>query len=733
MNRFAAIDIGSNAMRCHIVEVTSSAEPRVLESIREPVRLGSRVFLTGRIGEARMKRAVDAFRLFVSLIRSHEVTLVRAVATSAVREAADGQEFIDQVRDATGIELTIIDGAEEAHLVRRAVAAKLDMSTGRAAAVDVGGGSVEILCVSEGEVLRAESFTVGAVRLLEAIDDVEGQGNPDFFSLLEDYLSAIRSRVATALGEEPADLMAATGGSAETLARIIGVEVEGPPALAPGVRRMSVSRLRKFARELAGLSFKERMETYDLRADRADVILPAAMIYLKVGEILGVKRIYVPGTGLKDGLILDMVDALQRRGVIESRSQEVRGAALGLGERYRIDVPHAVLVTDLALSLFDQLGDLHRLPPETRMLLEAAGLLHDIGIFISAGKHHKHSWYIISESEVVGLNARQREIVANIARYHRKRHPTLKHPPFAALSPTEQETVAKLAAILRVADVLDREHSQHVKSLRAVRGEETMVLEVTADRELRLERWAAPRKFQLFEELFETQIKLVIADAEPSDDRELEVKLLVNSREELEQLGSLPELGGLPSVALTEGLQEDTYFDTTDFHLFRAGLSLRHRVKKGKRKATLKEILPTEDRPLLADRGEWEEPLEDAAHIGTVGAIGERLAPILAGRELKPLATLRTMRTKKTLGHSPEASAELCLDRVEVFFPGSEEPAGAFFELEAEDRGLGPDALGALGLELVESHGLAGSDLSKFERALLLLGLLDGAGKSRET
>jgi exopolyphosphatase / guanosine-5'-triphosphate,3'-diphosphate pyrophosphatase len=512
VNRFAAIDIGSNAMRCHVVEIAASGEPRVLESIREPVRLGSRVFLTGRIGPSRMERAVEAFLLFHRLIRSHEVTLVRAVATSAVREAADGPEFVKRVREETGIELKVIDGGEEAHLVRRAVGSRLDMSKGRAAAVDVGGGSVEILAVMDGKVLQAESFTIGALRLLEALDDDADRGASDFFSFLDEYLDAIRSRVATALGSERADLVAATGGSAETLGELIGRDAEGPAVLAPGVRTIEMVTLREFAQTLAGLSFNERIERYQLRPDRADVILPAAMIYLKVAEILGAETIFVPNVGLKDGLILDLVEELERAGALDSRRQEVRAAALGLGRRYRLDEPHALKVTELALSLFDQLEDLHGLPGEARTLLEAAALLHDIGLFISASKHHKHSQYIISESEVVGLDRAQREIVANVARYHRRRHPTEKHPPFAALSTEEQETVRKLAAILRVADVLDRDHSRHVSSVEATVKKKSLQLRVSADRNLLLERWAAQKKFLLFEEVFGRPVELKAAE-----------------------------------------------------------------------------------------------------------------------------------------------------------------------------------------------------------------------------
>ena len=192
MTRFASIDVGSNAMRCFVVEVDPDGGRRVLESVRAPVRLGSHVFLTGRIGPVSQAKALEAFQLFSRLIEKHEATHVRAIATSAMREAADGDELVAAIRDETGIEVRIIDGAEEAHLVRRAVASALDVSKGRTAAVDVGGGSVEILVMEDGDVVRAESFTVGAVRLLEALPGGAGGSDDDFFTLLDNYVEVTK-------------------------------------------------------------------------------------------------------------------------------------------------------------------------------------------------------------------------------------------------------------------------------------------------------------------------------------------------------------------------------------------------------------------------------------------------------------------------------------------------------------------------------------------------------------
>jgi exopolyphosphatase/guanosine-5'-triphosphate,3'-diphosphate pyrophosphatase len=507
VTRIAAIDVGTNAMRCVLVEVGEDHEPRVLENVRTAVRLGSQVFLTGQIGRPAGDRAVEAFRAFRGMIDKHQVPHIRAVATSAFREASDAEALRDRIREETGIEIRVISGAEEAHLVRRAVGSALDIGEGRTGAVDVGGGSVEVLVMKDGDVVRAESFDMGAVRLLEAL---RGDGETDFFLLLTEYVDAIQARVLTALGHEPLRFLAATGGSIVSLADLAGEAAVGGPVLREGIRVIPVTQLRQWIRRLAGVSFHERVERFGLREDRADVILPAGVVYLKIAEIFGVDRVYVPGVGLKEGLVRDTIDELARRGALEERRREIRAAALGFGRRYDLDEPHALRVADLALSLFDQLREMHALGEEARTLLETAAILHDVGLYVSMAKHHKHSYYLVSESDLVGLDRRQREIVANLVRYHRKAHPTTKHSHFAALSGKDRTVVQRLAAILRAADVLDREHRQNVGEVKVRPGKNEVLLELVAEGDLLLERWAARRKFDLFEIVF--GVKLVLAE-----------------------------------------------------------------------------------------------------------------------------------------------------------------------------------------------------------------------------
>jgi exopolyphosphatase / guanosine-5'-triphosphate,3'-diphosphate pyrophosphatase len=260
---------------------------------------------------------------------------------------------------------------------------------------------------------------------------------------------------------------------------------------------------------LSRLSFRQRVEQLGLREDRADVILPAAMVYERVATLAGAAEIRVPAVGLKDGILVDLVDDLTTHEAHEVRKekQALAGAA-ALGKRYLIDETHARHVARLAGSLFDQLEKVHRLEPSDRRLLLAAAILHDIGIFIGHKKHHKHSLYIISQSEVPELAPREMEIVANVARYHRKGVPAEHHEAFMALSSDDRARVAKLASLLRIADALDREHLQAVRDVKATAGKNKLTLELDGDGDLLLERWALRRKAGLFADTFGLEVEV---------------------------------------------------------------------------------------------------------------------------------------------------------------------------------------------------------------------------------
>lgn len=499
--RVGGIDVGSNAIRFLAAEFTSPTEYRVLAEKREPVRLGHAVFLSGKLAPETMEAAVEAIAGFRVQMQDLGIEHYRAVATSATRESRNGEEFVARVQREAGIELEPITGTEEARLIFEAVRAQVPFADRKWLLVDLGGGSVEVSLVDDSAILWSESHTMGSVRLLEELAG-SGEEPGRFQRLLEEYAATLRIPVITRQWN-PAGLIA-TGGNIEALARLLGSE--------PGrgrVASVSVAELRGVIEKLASLSYRQRVEQLGLREDRADVILPAAMVYERVATLAEVEEILVPAVGLKDGVLVDLVDDLTTHEAHEVRKeQQAVAGALALGMRYQFDEPHAAHVARLAGSLFDQLQKLHKLDAVDRRLLMAAATLHDIGIFIGHKKHHKHSLYIISQSEVPEFTAREMEIVANVARYHRKSVPAEHHESFTALSSQDRDRVVKLASLLRIADALDREHLQAVRAVKATPGKSRLTLELDSEGDLLLERWALRRKSDLFRETFGLDVEI---------------------------------------------------------------------------------------------------------------------------------------------------------------------------------------------------------------------------------
>ena len=237
------------------------------------------------------------------------------------------------------------------------------------------------------------------------------------------------------------------------------------------------------------------------------MIVPAAMIYARLAERFGVSRIHVPNVGVKEGAMIDLVDGVTGgEGHGKRRAREVVAGAVALGRRFHFEEPHGVHVARLSELLFDTLADDYDLDDRDREILVAAAILHDIGQRIAYKRHHKHSYYLISESELPGLDLDEVELVANVARYHRRADPSTKHPPFEALSDEDRRRVTRLSAILRVADALDREHVQNVSDLAIEIDDEHMEIELEGDGDFELERWALERKKGLFEETFALDI-----------------------------------------------------------------------------------------------------------------------------------------------------------------------------------------------------------------------------------
>lgn len=515
---FAAIDVGSNAMRLKIVGLEADGSVRSLHQQRAPVRLGHEVFLTGFLNEGLIEKAVEAFGEFRDAIDEWKVRSIRAIATSATREAVNGDVLVQRVFSRTGIRLERISGVEEARLVQLAVSRRLDLRNKTVLVIDIGGGSVEFDVVHHGSIVYSNSLRLGAVRMHETFLRSERVSDIQVL-LLRAYMDQLVEATLNAVNEHEIDLVVGTGGNVEDLAALIGAEsdreAEGIPK---DVRFIPLRSLQTLLKELSRLSVAERMEEYGMKPDRADVVLPAAVVLSEVvGKVLGSHGLYSPDVGLKDGVLVEVIDRFKRSWDSTSEETEILKAATTLGQKYHFHLGHARQVRYLAELLFDRLAPLHGLPGEARTLLRVAATLHDIGDFVHLSGHHKHSFYLIRNSEIVGLGPGQLELVANVARYHRKAFPNAqKHEPFRALSESERERVVKLAALLRVADALDHEHRSVVDDLEVRIRRRSVTIDLQSMGPCLLESWRLREKGRLFEATFGRSIELLVNGARVS-------------------------------------------------------------------------------------------------------------------------------------------------------------------------------------------------------------------------
>ncbi|HEY4116880.1 MAG TPA: Ppx/GppA phosphatase family protein [Byssovorax sp.] len=528
MARLAAIDIGSNALRLRIVEVdaptvsggAADGETARFHAFRDvfvdrvPVRLGHDVFTKGRLATSVIGAACDALRRFRTAMDAAKVDRYRAVATSAAREAQNGDVFVERAEREAGIHVEVIEGIEEARLVQLAVRERLAPDDRNVLLVDIGGGSTELTLLRGRTPLFTRSLPIGTVRLVESFLDGGGPVGDVELRILDEYLD--RSFVEAvpeilALTGGRVDLLVGTGGNIETLAELCPV-----PSAFPEARAIDVAAMIKLVAELAKKSVDQRASEHGLRPDRADTIVPAAVLLARLSQKFDRASIAAPGVGLKEGVLVDLARAHFLDADVGSEAMAaLTDACVRLGRRYHFDEQHGQIVAGFAVRLFADLAPRHRMGARDRMLLHAAALLHDVGDYVRYEAHHKHSFYLIQNSDLMGVSPVERAVIANVARYHRKSHPSPDHDNFRALSREDRGRVKALAAILRVADALDREHLGKVTEVSGRIEGDTFVLTAEGSEDRALEEWTVRAKSGLLRDAFGLDVKL-LAQVDPA-------------------------------------------------------------------------------------------------------------------------------------------------------------------------------------------------------------------------
>ncbi|MEC4889584.1 MAG: Ppx/GppA phosphatase family protein [Nitrospira sp.] len=508
MAKLAVIDIGTNSIHMVLAEILPDASYKILDRFKDMTRLGNGAFTAGRLSDEAVGRGLGVLKTLVTLARNKGVERIVAVATSAVREAKNGGDFVDLVEEQTGIKIRVISGTEEARLIFLGVKHSMALSERPTMVIDVGGGSVELIVGSGRGLQQAKSIKLGAIRLSEQYL----KKTPPTAVMLNNLEENITASLQAVLGEFKVaryEAVVATSGMAGNLAEIIHLHRTGRPLPQLNLATVSLKEVRAMEAQLSRSSIKARLAIPGLDPKRVDTLLPAIMVLRRVLELSGAVEMTLCDKAIREGLIYDYIDR-HRDGLKAERDiPDVRRRnVMGLARRCRAPEIHSRHVADLALRLFDQTTPLHGLGEPDRQWLEYAALLHDIGYLINPRQHHKHAYYLIKHSDLGGLTADEIDVVANVARYHRRALPTIKHEGFHALTPKLRRTVRMLAALLRVADALDRTHFSVVQSVTVKIGQ-ALTIAVTVSGDAEMELWTANQRTDLMEQVFRRRVQFI--------------------------------------------------------------------------------------------------------------------------------------------------------------------------------------------------------------------------------
>ncbi len=461
-HRIAAIDVGTNSIHMIVVQAQRRGY-RVIDREKEMVQLG-RGSLGGQpLTEEAMLRGIAALTRMAEIAGKWDVAETLAVATSAVREAPNGRQFLRRIARQSGLKVRLISGEEEADLIYRAVRGAVDFQGGTALCVDIGGGSVELIVGTDSEVYFTRSIPLGALRVSQQYLSEDPPSASSLAKCAREVGEALRKSMAR-VRELGFDFVIGTSGTIQTLAELAGkpgnvVSEESSASL----RMLRTAELPDLIERLAARSADDRAETFSIDKRRSESIVAGAIVLHEILRLGGVKKLIACPAALREGIV---EKALEDSGDLDSKPRSVRHAAvIELAERCHYDRLHAEHVASLSARIFDQTQSVTELSLLDRELLEYGALLHEIGLHVSFERHHKHAYYLIRHAGLRGFTDDQLAVLANVARYHRKSVPAEEHDNYADLDARQRRTVDKLAAILRFADALDRSRHRAVRDV----------------------------------------------------------------------------------------------------------------------------------------------------------------------------------------------------------------------------------------------------------------------------
>lgn len=505
----AAIDIGTNSFHLVVARTNGEGIIKILSRDKEVVRLGKSSSDMKYLTTDAMERGISALKRFRLACDSYGAQ-IRAVATSAVREALNKEEFITRVKEQTGIQIEVVSGFEEARLIYLGVLQALPVFEKRILLIDIGGGSTEFLTGYRGSVEYANSVKIGSVRLTEKYFTDRKISNENI-EMARIHARSIINPVVRQLKEKTYEIVIGSSGTILNIGSIIYAMNNGSNIESFNFNnyRYSDGELDKALKAIFKCDSAAQLKKIEgLDNTRADIITAGGIILEQIFSELNLKEITLSTYALREGILLDTID--KEHSTLDSEDMKnIRyRSIMNLAKHCGYDEFHSRNVLRFSNKIFDSIRAVKGLEDTDKEYLEAAAILHDIGHSISHAQHHRHSYYLIRNSELLGFNDEEIEIIANIARYHRKSHPKIKHPEFLKLTETDQKKVRILAGILRIADGLDRGHSGTISDIETAMSNGNFIITITPSggRDTTLEVWGANMRKNLFEEEFDCRV-----------------------------------------------------------------------------------------------------------------------------------------------------------------------------------------------------------------------------------
>ncbi len=492
----AVIDIGSNSV-CMQISGIEDGRYEVIEEYKKILRLGDDVFSVGYLRNSSINELSKTLNEMRELYNAKHVEKTRVVATASFREASNADYAVDKIKADTGMNIEVIDGKTEAYFGFLGVSANFETKNSRVLITDIGGGSSEFIIVNKGKPEFSQSTPMGCNKLLHKYFKNDPPKDEEIILFKNDTEKELSK---LPIGREIEHIVC-LGGTLNNIAFI------GSGGSSAKVKYTDRKFLKKFLRSIADKTVKERLKIKHLEPKRADIVLPAALFIDKILDMCEKNGFYTLSGGLRSGLTIDTINTMGITLDFQKRQHSLRlERIVEIGKKFKLEMKHAMQVKKLALSLFEQTKQLHKLGEREKSILEAAAILHDCGNYISYSKHHKHSYYLIKNSDFIGYGKEDVELIANVARYHRKGLPKETHDNFKMLSDKDKYTVKALAGILRIADAADRTHDARVTSVRVEIKEKEAVFRFDSKKELLLELKAIDNKKNLFEDVFNVRV-----------------------------------------------------------------------------------------------------------------------------------------------------------------------------------------------------------------------------------